>query len=39
MRALQGLKAEEIRKKFNIVNDLSPEDEEKIRSENAWCAE
>ena len=33
-----GKSTEEIRKTFNIKNDLSPEEEEKIRSENSWCA-
>ena len=28
---------QEIRKKFNIVNDFTPEEEEEIHKENAWC--
>ena len=27
----------EIRRRFNITNDFTPEEEEEIRSENAWC--
>ncbi|XP_065193661.1 S-phase kinase-associated protein 1-like [Sycon ciliatum] len=34
---IKGKTTEEIRKTFNIVNDFSPEEEEKIRKENAWC--
>ena len=28
---------EEIRKHFNIKNDFTPEEEEEVRRENAWC--
>ena len=31
--------AEEIRKEFNIKNDLTPEEEEETRKENAWIME
>ncbi|MCD7456013.1 hypothetical protein HAX54_030440 [Datura stramonium] len=31
--------AEEIRKKFNIKNDFTQEEEEQIRKENAWAFE
>ncbi|XP_065193659.1 S-phase kinase-associated protein 1-like [Sycon ciliatum] len=34
---IKGKTTEEIRKTFNIVNDFSPEEEEEIRKENAWC--
>ncbi|KAG6505320.1 hypothetical protein ZIOFF_037675 [Zingiber officinale] len=30
---------EEIRKTFNIKNDFTPEEEEKIRKENQWASE
>jgi S-phase kinase-associated protein 1 len=30
---------EEIRTRFNIVNDFTPEEEEEIKKENAWCLE
>lgn len=30
---------QEIRRKFNIKNDFTPEEEEEIRKENAWCEE
>ena len=33
---MKGKTSEEIRKKFNIKNDLSPEEEEQIRLENQW---
>ena len=36
---MKGKSAEEIRKLFNIENDLTPEEEEQIRKENAWCEE
>ena len=36
---MKGKKPEEIRKIFNIVNDLTPEEEEQIRKENEWCEE
>ena len=34
---IKGKTPEEIRKIFNITNDLSPEEEEQIRKENDWC--
>ncbi|VDM51727.1 unnamed protein product [Angiostrongylus costaricensis] len=36
---ITGKTPEEIRKMFNIVNDFTPEEEEQIRKENAWCEE
>ena len=30
---------QEIRRKYNIKNDFTPEEEEQIRSENQWCEE
>ena len=30
---------QEIRRRFNIENDFTPEEEEEIRKENAWCEE
>lgn len=30
---------QEIRRRFNIVNDFTPEEEEEVRKENAWCEE
>ena len=36
---MKGKTAEEIRKIFNIKNDLTPEEEEQIRKENEWCEE
>jgi len=36
---IKGKTPEEIRKQFNIVNDLTPEEEEQIRKENEWCEE
>ena len=34
-----GKTPEEIRKTFNIKNDFTPEEEEKVRKENEWCEE
>jgi len=34
---IKGKSVEEIRRTFNIVNDFTPEEEEQIRKENAWC--
>ena len=34
---IKGKTPEELRKTFNIVNDLTPEEEEQIRKENEWC--
>jgi len=36
---MKGKSPEEIRKTFNIKNDLTPEEEEEIRKENEWCEE
>uniref|UniRef100_A0A0K0DLJ7 Skp1-related protein n=1 Tax=Angiostrongylus cantonensis TaxID=6313 RepID=A0A0K0DLJ7_ANGCA len=36
---IMGKTTEEIREMFNIVNDFTPEEEEQIRKENAWCEE
>ncbi|KAJ1277411.1 hypothetical protein BS78_04G002000 [Paspalum vaginatum] len=36
---MKGKTPEEIRKMFNIKNDLTPEEEEEIRKENAWAFE
>jgi S-phase kinase-associated protein 1 len=30
---------EEIRRRFNVPNDFTPEEEEEVRRENAWCEE
>mmetsp|Transcript_100652 Transcript_100652/g.123244 ORF Transcript_100652/g.123244 Transcript_100652/m.123244 type:complete len:195 (+) Transcript_100652:103-687(+) len=34
---IKGKTPEEIRKKFNIQNDFSPEEEEAVRAENKWA--
>ncbi|PIO72973.1 Skp1 family, dimerization domain protein [Teladorsagia circumcincta] len=34
---IKGKTPEEIRRTFNIKNDFTPEEEEQIRKENAWC--
>eukprot|EP00696_Hemimastix_kukwesjijk_P015179 gnl/Hemi2/3306_TR1156_c0_g1_i1.p2 gnl/Hemi2/3306_TR1156_c0_g1~~gnl/Hemi2/3306_TR1156_c0_g1_i1.p2 ORF type:complete len:153 (-),score=83.60 gnl/Hemi2/3306_TR1156_c0_g1_i1:291-749(-) len=36
---IKGKTPEEIRLHFNIPNDFTPEEEEEIRRENAWCEE
>ena len=36
---IKGKSPEEIRTIFNIVNDFTPEEEEQVRKENAWCEE
>lgn len=36
---IKGKSPEEIREKFNIQNDLTPEEEEQIRRENEWAEE
>lgn len=36
---MKGKSPEEIRKKFEIKNDFTPEEEEQIRKENEWCEE
>ena len=34
---LKGKSVEEIRQTFGIENDFTPEEEEQIKKENAWC--
>ncbi|WKX88997.1 hypothetical protein Q1695_008558 [Nippostrongylus brasiliensis] len=34
---MKGKTPEEIRNMFNIANDFTPEEEDEIRKENAWC--
>jgi S-phase kinase-associated protein 1 len=34
--SLKGKTPDEIRKEYNIENDLTPEDEEEIKTESAW---
>merc|ERR1711964_302575 len=36
---IKGKSPEEIRKKFNIQNDFTPEEEEAVRAENKWAEE
>jgi len=36
---IKGKTPEEIRQTFNIKNDFTPEEEEKVRKENEWCEE
>jgi S-phase kinase-associated protein 1 len=36
---IKGKTPEEIRTTFNIVNDLSPEEEAQVREENRWIDE
>jgi len=36
---IKGKTPEQIRKLFNIENDFTPEEEEKIKEENRWCEE
>ena len=36
---IKGKTPEEIRITFNIKNDFTPEEEEKVRKENEWCEE
>lgn len=36
---IKGKSPEDIRKFFNIKNDFTPEEEEQIRKDNAWCNE
>jgi len=36
---IKGKTPEEIRKTFNIVDDLTEEEKEQIRKENEWCEE
>merc|ERR1712027_211795 len=34
---IKGKNPEEIRQKFNITNDFTPEEEEAVRAENKWA--
>lgn len=34
---IRGRSVEEIRKKFNIKNDFTPQEEEQLLRENAWA--
>lgn len=34
---IPGKSPDQLRKLFNIKNDFTPEEEEQIRKENAWC--
>ena len=36
---VKGKSPEEIRIRFNIKNDFTPEEEEEVQRENAWCEE
>lgn len=36
---IKGKSVEELRQLFNIKNDFTPEEEEKVRKENEWCEE
>merc|ERR1712151_437834 len=36
---IRGKTPEQIRGHFNIKNDFTPEEEEEVRKENAWCEE
>lgn len=36
---MSGLKSEELRKKFNLVNDFTKEEQEKLSNEFAWIGE
>ena len=36
---VKGKTPEEIRTRFNIKNDFTPEEEEEVKRENAWCEE
>ncbi|URD82786.1 Skp1 family, tetramerization domain, partial [Musa troglodytarum] len=38
-RQYQGKKPQEIREIFNIENEFTPEDEERVREENSWAFE
>lgn len=38
-KQMTGLKAEELRKKFNLPNDFTPEEEAKMAAEFAWIEE
>jgi S-phase kinase-associated protein 1 len=34
---IRGKSPEEVRKIFNIVNDFTPEEEDRIRQDNEWA--
>ena len=34
---IRGKSVDEIREKFGIINDFTPEEEEEIHNENKWC--
>jgi S-phase kinase-associated protein 1 len=36
---IRGKSPEQIRVRFNIKNDFTPEEEEEVKRENAWCEE
>ena len=36
---IKGKSPEEIRRRFNIKNDFTPEEEEEVKREIAWCEE
>ena len=36
---IKGKTPEQIRTRFNIKNDFTPEEEEEVKRENAWCEE
>lgn len=36
---LKGKTAEQIRSRFNVVNDYTKEEEEEVRRENSWAFE
>jgi len=36
---IKGKTPDEIRTRFNIKNDFTPEEEEDVQKENAWCSE
>ncbi|KAJ2313864.1 hypothetical protein H4S02_007498 [Coemansia sp. RSA 2611] len=36
---MKGKTVEEMRATFNVKNDFTPEEEERVRQENAWCEE
>uniref|UniRef100_A0A183D6V5 Skp1-related protein n=1 Tax=Gongylonema pulchrum TaxID=637853 RepID=A0A183D6V5_9BILA len=36
---IKGKSVEELREFFNIANDFTPEEEARVREENAWCEE
>ena len=38
-KMIRGKTPEQIRTHFNLKNDFTPEEEEKIKKENEWCNE